>query len=74
MLNSLPDPKTSKRARVLKADIFRYTILLHKGGIYTDIDTAAVKKIDDWGEGAFDMVSLVSLPYCLLATYLIFGS
>lgn len=73
MLNSLPNPKTSKRARVLKADIFRYTILLHKGGIYTDIDTAAVKKIDEWGEGAFDMVSSY-YHYCLSTANLIFCS
>jgi len=44
---------------VLKADILRYTLLLHRGGIYTDIDTAAVKKFDDWGADARDFVSLL---------------
>lgn len=41
---------------VLKADILRYTLLLHRGGIYTDIDTAAVRKFDEWGADALDIV------------------
>lgn len=49
VLESLPK-------RVLKADILRYTLLLHKGGIYTDTDTAAVKKFDDWGADPIDLV------------------
>ena len=53
VLQSLPMP-------VLKADILRYTVLLHKGGIYSDIDTAAVRKFDDWGQGAGDMVRVTS--------------
>lgn len=39
--NSLPLP-------VLKADFFRYLILLARGGIYSDIDTAALKPATDW--------------------------
>lgn len=39
--NSLPMP-------VLKADFFRYLILLARGGIYTDIDTTALKSTTDW--------------------------
>jgi len=39
--NALPRP-------VLKADFFRYLILLARGGIYTDIDTAAIKSAVDW--------------------------
>ncbi|KUJ13992.1 uncharacterized protein LY89DRAFT_699034 [Mollisia scopiformis] len=39
--NALPKP-------VLKADFFRYLILLAKGGIYTDIDTAALKPTSVW--------------------------
>ncbi|KAF2843333.1 glycosyltransferase family 32 protein [Patellaria atrata CBS 101060] len=39
--NALPLP-------VLKADFFRYLILLARGGIYTDIDTAALKSAIDW--------------------------
>ncbi|KAI4102854.1 MAG: hypothetical protein LQ345_007356, partial [Seirophora villosa] len=39
--NALPLP-------VLKADFFRYLILLARGGIYTDIDTAAIVSTTDW--------------------------
>ncbi|KAF2085548.1 glycosyltransferase family 32 protein [Saccharata proteae CBS 121410] len=39
--NALPLP-------VLKADFFRYLILLARGGIYSDIDTAALKPATDW--------------------------
>ncbi|OAX78281.1 hypothetical protein ACJ72_07413 [Emergomyces africanus] len=33
---------------VLKADFFRYLILLARGGIYSDIDTVAIKPAADW--------------------------
>lgn len=33
---------------VLKADFFRYLVLLAKGGIYSDIDTAPLKHINNW--------------------------
>ncbi|KAK5141436.1 hypothetical protein LTR04_002613 [Oleoguttula sp. CCFEE 6159] len=33
---------------VLKADFFRYLILLARGGIYTDIDTMAIVSATDW--------------------------
>ncbi|MCJ1412959.1 membrane-bound alpha-1,6- mannosyltransferase Initiation-specific [Ptychographa xylographoides] len=33
---------------VLKADYFRYLILLARGGIYSDIDTQALKSAVDW--------------------------
>jgi alpha 1,6-mannosyltransferase len=39
--NALPMP-------VLKADFFRYLILLARGGIYSDIDTTALKSATDW--------------------------
>lgn len=39
--NALPLP-------VLKADFFRYLILLARGGIYSDIDTTALKSAADW--------------------------
>jgi alpha 1,6-mannosyltransferase len=39
--NSLPLP-------VLKADFFRYLILLARGGIYSDIDTTALKPATEW--------------------------
>lgn len=33
---------------VLKADFFRYLILLARGGIYSDIDTTALQSATDW--------------------------
>ncbi|KAI1273714.1 initiation-specific alpha-1,6-mannosyltransferase [Xylaria sp. FL0933] len=39
--DALPKP-------VLKADFFRYLILLARGGIYSDIDTYALKSALDW--------------------------
>lgn len=39
--NAMPIP-------VLKADFFRYLILLARGGIYSDIDTTALKSAIDW--------------------------
>ncbi|KAI0968863.1 initiation-specific alpha-1,6-mannosyltransferase [Xylaria arbuscula] len=39
--DALPKP-------VLKADFFRYLILLARGGIYSDIDTYALKSASDW--------------------------
>lgn len=39
---------------VLKADFFRYLILLARGGIYSDIDTIALKPASDWLPAHFD--------------------
>ncbi|EGW31714.1 uncharacterized protein SPAPADRAFT_72461 [Spathaspora passalidarum NRRL Y-27907] len=33
---------------ILKVDFFRYLILYAKGGVYSDMDTKAVKPIDHW--------------------------
>lgn len=33
---------------ILKADFFRYLILFARGGVYSDIDTAGLKPIDEW--------------------------
>lgn len=33
---------------ILKADFFRYLILLARGGIYSDIDTSALKPATEW--------------------------
>ncbi|KAI9850112.1 MAG: membrane-bound alpha-1,6- mannosyltransferase Initiation-specific [Thelocarpon superellum] len=33
---------------IMKADFFRYLILLARGGIYTDIDTIAIKSAPEW--------------------------
>ncbi|KAI9035372.1 glycosyltransferase family 32 protein [Aspergillus affinis] len=46
--DSLPLP-------VLKADFFRYLILLARGGIYSDIDTTALKPALDWLPDEFDL-------------------
>jgi mannosyltransferase OCH1-like enzyme len=54
------------RKPVLKADILRYAILLHKGGIYTDIDTAATRPFKDWGTSR--TIDLVSIYLALSAT------
>ena len=39
---------------VLKADFFRYLILLARGGIYSDIDTTALKPATEWLPASFD--------------------
>ena len=39
--DALPEP-------VMKADFFRYLILLARGGIYSDIDTTALKSAVEW--------------------------
>ncbi|KAL4904544.1 hypothetical protein BDW74DRAFT_26221 [Aspergillus multicolor] len=46
--NSLPIP-------VLKADFFRYLILLARGGVYSDIDTTALKPVVDWLPDSVDL-------------------
>ena len=33
---------------ILKADFFRYLILLARGGVYSDIDTSALKSVTEW--------------------------
>lgn len=48
---SVPEVLEAYRALplpVLKADFFRYLILLARGGIYSDIDTYALKSAVDW--------------------------
>jgi alpha 1,6-mannosyltransferase len=39
---------------VIKADFFRYLILLARGGVYSDIDTKALKPTIDWLPADFD--------------------
>ncbi len=41
---SLPKP-------VMKADYFRYIVLLAQGGVYTDMDTTCLRPIDTWING-----------------------
>jgi alpha 1,6-mannosyltransferase len=43
---------------VLKADFFRYLILLARGGIYSDIDTAALKPAIEWLPDDFDQATV----------------
>ncbi|KAI5796260.1 nucleotide-diphospho-sugar transferase [Peziza echinospora] len=38
---------------ILKADFFRYLILLARGGVYTDIDTHALQPAQEWLPPAF---------------------
>jgi alpha 1,6-mannosyltransferase len=48
---SVPDVVEAYEAMplpVLKADFFRYLILLARGGIYSDIDTQALQSATDW--------------------------
>lgn len=54
---SIPEVVEAYRAMpvpVLKADFFRYLILLARGGIYSDIDTIALKPAIDWLPEALD--------------------
>jgi alpha 1,6-mannosyltransferase len=39
---------------ILKADFFRYLILLARGGVYADIDTQALKPTTEWIPQSFD--------------------
>jgi alpha 1,6-mannosyltransferase len=43
---------------ILKADFFRYLILLARGGIYADIDTIALQPAVDWIPSVFDVKSV----------------
>ncbi|KAK9470865.1 nucleotide-diphospho-sugar transferase [Dipodascopsis tothii] len=38
----------SMPAAILRADFFRYLILLARGGVYSDIDTMALKAVTEW--------------------------
>lgn len=51
LYSAIPDVLAAYAAlprAVLKADFFRYLILLARGGIYTDIDTQALRPAVDW--------------------------
>lgn len=39
--DAMPEP-------ILKADFFRYLILLARGGVYSDVDTTALKPVPNW--------------------------
>ena len=38
---------------ILRADLIRYLVLLGDGGVYSDIDTKALKPIEEWVPSAF---------------------
>ncbi|KAI9349491.1 hypothetical protein DFJ73DRAFT_659755 [Zopfochytrium polystomum] len=33
---------------VQKTELYRYLVLLHEGGVYTDMDTVCLKSVDEW--------------------------
>ncbi|KEF55918.1 alpha 1,6-mannosyltransferase [Exophiala aquamarina CBS 119918] len=39
---------------ILKADFFRYLMLLARGGVYTDVDTEALQGVRNWVPAAFN--------------------
>ncbi|KAI5856274.1 nucleotide-diphospho-sugar transferase [Tricharina praecox] len=43
---------------ILKADFFRYLILLARGGVYADIDTQALKPTTEWVPQSFNAKSI----------------
>jgi alpha 1,6-mannosyltransferase len=49
--DALPEP-------VLKADFFRYLILLARGGVYSDIDTTALKSVSLWAPAELEPFGL----------------
>lgn len=54
LYSAIPDIVAAYEAlpqAVLKADFFRYLILLARGGIYSDMDTAALRSAVEWVPG-----------------------
>lgn len=49
--NAMPEP-------ILKADFFRYLILLARGGVYTDSDTEALKPVPNWLPAGVDALTI----------------
>lgn len=43
---------------ILRADFFRYLILLARGGIYSDVDTKALKPVPQWIPSGIDPASV----------------
>lgn len=43
---------------ILKADFFRYLMLLARGGIYTDVDTEALQSVRKWIPPAYNQSSI----------------
>ena len=64
------DPDTQRtylelRSTILRADYLRYLVLAAEGGIYSDIDTHAVKPIEKWYSDSTDrpVRALVGMEY-----------
>ncbi|PWW74106.1 Glycosyltransferase Family 32 protein [Tuber magnatum] len=58
LYSAIPDVLEAYRALplpILKADFFRYLILLARGGIYSDIDTLALQPAPDWVSSNFKL-------------------
>lgn len=58
LYSAAPDVLEAYRALplpILKADFFRYLILLARGGIYSDIDTLALQPAPDWVSSNFKL-------------------
>jgi len=43
---------------ILKADFFRYLMLLARGGVYTDVDTEALQAVRKWIPAAFNQSAI----------------
>ena len=51
---------TNLQEPILRADMIRYLVLLADGGLYSDLDTASLKPIDDWIPKSFqDLANVV---------------
>lgn len=46
--NSVIDTYFTLRSPGLKTDLLRYLVLWAEGGVYSDLDTWAIKPVDDW--------------------------
>ncbi|KAJ9111370.1 hypothetical protein QFC19_001138 [Naganishia cerealis] len=50
----------SLRRGVLKADFFRYLVVLMQGGVYSDVDTKPLKPINSWGNDGLHLHDISS--------------
>lgn len=44
---------------ILKADLFRYLVLLKFGGVYSDLDTHCLKPVSEWDTSSLSVTSLM---------------
>ena len=61
--NELFDTYQSLEEPVMKADMFRYLIVYHFGGLYADLDTEALKSFDELLNGNSKMIIGVELEF-----------